>query len=378
MRIKRYESSDLQSAIQKVKAELGENAIILNTRRRKKGGLWGWFGKEIIEITAAVADTPKIRPRPLPPPTAPLAVPPQPQMLSLLQNELNEIKTMVSDLTKEPRGTLGGSQMDGGPLASNQHLMAFNNLLISNDVTGDNATALIEKVVATLPREKLEDYEQAKAALLRALAIDLKITNPTAFESGQQIVALVGPTGVGKTTTIAKLAARSALLENRGVSLITADTYRIAAVEQLRRYAEIIGVPLEVVLGAEDLQKALEQHKDKNLILIDTAGRSQRNIVQLSELRNILSLTTQVKTLLVLSLTTKYRDLLDITTKYQRVEYDALLFTKLDETTSYGSIYNIAKATGKPLTYITTGQNVPDDIEAAEPMKIAKMILRET
>ena len=135
-----------------------------------------------------------------------------------------------------------------------------------------------------MPKEELDDYEQAKAALLHALAAELRITNPTKVENKQQVVALVGPTGVGKTTTIAKLAARSALLENRGVTLITADTYRIAAVDQLRRYAEIIDVPLEVVLGTEDLQKALKRHKDKNLILIDTAGRSQRNIVQLAEL----------------------------------------------------------------------------------------------
>lgn len=378
MRIKRYESSDLQSAIQKVKADLGENAIILNTKRRKKGGFWGLFGKEIIEITAALADSPKVPPSfPSPSATLPTETP-HPRALLLLQNELKEIKTMVSDLTKKPEDTSGRSQGNGGLCDFNQHLTKFNNLLISNDVTGDNAAALIKKVIAILSQEELGDYEQAKAALLSALAVDLKIINPTTPGAKQQIIALVGPTGVGKTTTIAKLAAKSALLENRGVTLITADTYRIAAVEQLRRYAEIIGVPLEVVLGTEDLKSALEQHKNQNLILIDTAGRSQRNIIQLSELRNILNLTTQIKTLLVLSLTTKYRDLLDITAKYQRVKYDALLFTKLDETTSYGSIYNIAKATGKPLTYITTGQNVPDDIEAAEPMMIAKMILGET
>lgn len=378
MRIKRYESSDLQSAIQKVKADLGENAIILNTKRRKKGGFWGLFGKEIIEITAALADSPQVPPSfPSPPATLPTETP-HPRALLLLQNELKEIKTMVSDLTKKPEDTSGWGQRNGGLCDFNQHLTKFNNLLISNDVTGDNAAALIKKVIAILSQEELGDYEQAKAALLSALAVDLKIINPTTPGAKQQIIALVGPTGVGKTTTIAKLAAKSALLENRGVTLITADTYRIAAVEQLRRYAEIIGVPLEVVLGTEDLKSALEQHKDQNLILIDTAGRSQRNIIQLSELRNILNLTTQIKTLLVLSLTTKYRDLLDITAKYQRVKYDALLFTKLDETTSYGSIYNIAKATGKPLTYITTGQNVPDDIEAAEPMMIAKMILGET
>ena len=376
MRIKRYESSDLQSAIEKVKAELGENAIILNTKRRKKGGLWGLFGREIVEITAAVADTPKIRPRPLPSPP-PATIQAQPQMLSALQNELHEIKSMVSDLKNEPKIPPEGYQGNEDYLISNPHLSVFNKLLISNDVTRDNAVALIKKVINLLPKEELDDYEQAKAALLHALAAELRITNPTKVENKQQVVALVGPTGVGKTTTIAKLAARSALLENRGVTLITADTYRIAAVDQLRRYAEIIDVPLEVVLGTEDLQKALKRHKDKNLILIDTAGRSQLNIVQLAELRNILNPAIQIKTILVLSLTTKYRDLLDITSKFRRVNYDALLFTKLDETTSYGSIYNIAKATGKPITHITTGQNVPDDIETAEPAKIAKMILRE-
>ncbi|HHY37274.1 MAG TPA: flagellar biosynthesis protein FlhF [Firmicutes bacterium] len=387
MKIKRYVAQNLHYAIQLVKAEMGEDAIILDTKRRKKGGFLGLFGQEVVEVTAGLPEAPPPRPRPVPlraplpgekkeearlaeVPSLPLATQER-AVLNEVRKELDEIKKMVAGLAR----TAGGER-EGDLFATYRLLADFNNRLVENEVTAENAAALVEKVIAALPEEDLHDYQQIKECLEKIIAADLAVISPL-DGSEQQVLALVGPTGVGKTTTIAKLAAKYALLENRQVALITADTYRIAAVEQLRRYAEILDVPLEVVLEGKELERALERHRDKNLILIDTAGRSQHNIVQLSELRNILSPSVQMKTVLVLSMTTKHRDLLDIAEKFRRVNYDALLFTKLDETTSYGSIFNIAKATGKPLTYVTTGQNVPDDIEVAEPETIAKLILGE-
>ena len=371
MKIKRYVAENLQHAIQQVKAEMGENAIILDTKRRRKGGFLGLFAQEVVEVTAGLPEAPPPRPRP-PAPPAPL---PREKgegaMLTEMRKELDEIKQMVAGLAKRAE-----RENEADFFATYQLLADFNNRLVENEVTAENAADLVNKVITFLPEEDLHDYRQVKDCLERIIAADLEVISPLAG-SGQQVIALVGPTGVGKTTTIAKLAAKYALLENRQVALITADTYRIAAVEQLRRYAEIIDVPLEVVLEGKELEEALRRHGDKDLVLIDTAGRSQHSIVQLSELRNILSPSVQIKTLLVLSITTKHRDLLDITEKFRRGNYDALVFTKLDETTSYGTIFNVVKATGKPLTYVTTGQNVPDDIEAAVPETIAKLILGE-
>lgn len=371
MKVKRFVAQNLQFAIQQVKAEMGEDAIILDTKRRKRGGLLGFFGREVVEVTAGLPELPRSRLHPVTP-GVPLPLEKREgAMLTEVRKELDEIKKMVAGLANRypARG-----ENEGDLFAAYHLLAAFNNLLVQNEVTVDNAAELVKKVITILPEEDLHDYGQIKECLEKIIAADLEVISPI-DGSEQQVMALVGPTGVGKTTTIAKLAAKYALMQNREVVLITADTFRIAAVEQLRRYAEIIDVPLEVVLEGKELESALKRHWNKNLVLIDTAGRSQHNIVQLSELRNILSPSVQIKTLLVLSLTTKHRDLLDITEKFQRVNYDALLFTKLDETTSYGSIYNMVKSTRKPLTYVTTGQNVPDDIEVAVPETIAKLIL---
>jgi flagellar biosynthesis protein FlhF len=371
MKVKRFVAQNLQFAIQQVKAEMGEDAIILDTKRRKRGGLLGFFGREVVEVTAGLPELPRSRLHPVTP-GVPLPLEKREgAMLTEVRKELDEIKKMVVGLANRypARG-----ENEGDLFAAYHLLAAFNNLLVQNEVTVDNAAELVKKVITILPEEDLHDYGQIKECLEKIIAADLEVISPI-DGSEQQVMALVGPTGVGKTTTIAKLAAKYALMQNQEVVLITADTFRIAAVEQLRRYAEIIDVPLEVVLEGKELESALKRHWNKNLVLIDTAGRSQHNIVQLSELRNILSPSVQIKTLLVLSLTTKHRDLLDITEKFQRVNYDALLFTKLDETTSYGSIYNMVKSTRKPLTYVTTGQNVPDDIEVAVPETIAKLIL---
>lgn len=371
MKVKRYVAPSLQSAISKVKAELGKDAVILHTKRRKRGGFFGLFGREVVEITAAAAEPPGF-PH-LPTPVLPLANK-EATMLTDLQKELSEIKTMVAGLTA---GGAVADEVEGDLFKAYHILSAFHNILIQNDVSAENAASLVKKVIANLSEEELQDYGKVKGALVEALAEELDNSSPLSHGTGLEVVALVGPTGVGKTTTVAKLAANFALLENREVAMVTADTYRIAAVEQLRRYAEIIDVPLEVVFSPEEFRQALVRLQDKDVILIDTAGRSQRNIVQLSELRTLLRQSARIKTLLVLSLTTKYRDLLDIVAKFQQVGFDALLFTKLDETTSVGSILNLVKATGKPLTYITTGQNVPDDIESADPLKLAKLILGE-
>ncbi len=190
-------------------------------------------------------------------------------------------------------------------------------------------------------------------------------------------VALVGPTGVGKTTTIAKLAGRLSLVDKKKVGLITIDTYRIGAIEQLKTYAEIMNIPFRVVITIKEMGEAIEAMEDCDVILIDTTGRSSKNTMQISELRAFIEKAEPDYVNMVISATTKNRDIKTTLNGYSDLGYDGVIVTKLDETTVYGSIYNIAKRANKPVNFITIGQNVPDDIKVPSKEELARFILGE-
>jgi flagellar biosynthesis protein FlhF len=180
---------------------------------------------------------------------------------------------------------------------------------------------------------------------------------------------------VGKTTTIAKIASLFSLNYGKDVALITSDTYRIAAVEQLRTYANILGIPIKVVYSREEMMEAIDFFSDKELVLIDTAGRSYKNQEHQQELKELLEAVSDKEVFLALSVATKYKDMLKMVNIYKAMTEFRVIFTKLDETVSYGNIFNIRKATGVRLSYITFGQNVPDDISEINPHEIAKSLL---
>ena len=190
-----------------------------------------------------------------------------------------------------------------------------------------------------------------------------------------KIVALIGTTGVGKTTTIAKIAAKFVLERGISVALITADTYRISAVDQLKTYSDIIGLPLEIVYSPAELRPALRKHRGKKLILIDTAGRSQNNEYQMNELKEFLAADPSIEKHLVLSATTKERDAEAILERFSACRPDRILLTKTDETESIGFIVNLLFDRRLALSYFTNGQSVPDDIEPAKPEALAKLML---
>lgn len=194
---------------------------------------------------------------------------------------------------------------------------------------------------------------------------------------GVRIVALIGATGVGKTTTLAKIAARFVLEKNIRAALITADTYRISAVEQLKTYSDIIGLPLEIVYSPNELKVAIHKHRDKDLILIDTAGRSQHNEYQMKELQDFLAVDSRIEKHLVMSATTKTRDVADILQKFSVCDPGRVIFTKTDETSSLGMIVNILADKDIALSFMTNGQSVPDDIVPASADKLAALLLRE-
>lgn len=210
--------------------------------------------------------------------------------------------------------------------------------------------------------------------------IVLKIGQPHLIDiktKKTKYIFFVGPTGVGKTTTIAKIASTLKLSKKTRVALVTSDTYRIAAVEQLKKYADILGIPIHVVYGAEDMEKVTGQMEEFDLVFVDTAGRSHNNKEQREDIHKLLQSVDegQREVFLVLSATTKYKDLVNIVTAYGEITKFNLIFTKLDETDTIGNIYNIHMLTGAPLSYTTWGQNVPDDIGKIDAQNMAKQLL---
>jgi flagellar biosynthesis protein FlhF len=203
-----------------------------------------------------------------------------------------------------------------------------------------------------------------------------KVTGGLRVEPGRQrIMALVGPTGVGKTTTVAKLASEQLLKFRQKVGLITIDTFRIAAVEQLKVYAKIMGVPISVVSGRDDLSLAIREFADRDAIFIDTGGRSQRDAVQMSEIYQIFGRDLPIEVYLTLSVTTKDTDQSEITRRFGQIPLAGVIYTKLDESTTFGSIFNHSIRFKTPVAYLTTGQKVPEDIEVATKERLVDLLL---
>jgi len=218
------------------------------------------------------------------------------------------------------------------------------------------------------------DIDTLRSRLKSAVLGEITTKNPIS-DSGQTVMALVGPTGVGKTTTLAKLASIMALKKKKKVALLTMDTFRIAAVDQLRRYADIIGVPVSVAETPEEVQRLLREYKDKDLILIDTAGRGRGDTEQMQKLHALAGLDVNVKFNLVLSVNTRDAYLYDTVRRFGGVNIDSITFTKLDESPEFGPILNTVLYSGKPLAFFTDGQRVPEDIEAASSKRLESLFL---
>ena len=233
-------------------------------------------------------------------------------------------------------------------------------------------------------RKLLADYsittrkdKNKKLPFVKWLANQIECSGDNGGDAaGGRKVMLLGPTGVGKTTTIAKLAAIKALWEHKKVLLLTSDTYRIAAVEQLKTYAKILGVPIEIIFDINTIPSVVDEHDNADIILLDTAGRSQRDKKNMELYENLYNAFNPDAVHLVLAANMKYKDMLDVVEHIPTIPVTHLLFTKLDETVSYGSIFNIQQVMGCPVSFLTVGQNVPKDIETASGTRIAEFLMK--
>ena len=270
------------------------------------------------------------------------------------------------------------SGKDGSSQKGMQILRAIYGALMENEVDEKYANMLVDEIAPTItPTSNLDNilsnvYQKLILKFGQPKAISLKGRKP-------KVVFFIGPTGVGKTTTIAKIASHYKVGQGKNVALATSDTYRIAATDQLQIYANILGIPMTVVYSADELNEALRNYHDYDMVLVDTAGFSHKNKTQRQELSDLmggLDDTYDRESYLVISATTKYRDLSEIVDSYKEIakEYK-LIFTKLDETLSYGNLFNIRMRTGADMSYLTMGQNVPDDIEIFNAQRIVKHLL---
>ncbi len=373
MQIKRYEAATVQDALIKIRQDLGEDAVLLATKRLRGGK------NPLIEVTAARDDRDGLAP---PAPNdaekrASGAAGPR----SDIDARLDELMILVQGIRREDslRGEvaelkttlntffdlLGLRGADMGRLGGlYYHLTA-------NGVSDEG----VNKLIRHLRRSGLERDEE-RADPLQAVENLIKVSIPVSRqEPGKKAMAFIGPTGVGKTTTLAKLAAHYALGRKMKVGLITTDTYRIAAVEQLKVYGKIMRLPVEVAADRAAFGKALHRFADKEAILVDTPGRSQRDENHLRKIREVLR-DTPVETHLLLSPTASRENMLEAAERYGIMNYQSVIFTKLDECARFGQIYDVVDRIGKPLSYTTSGQNVPQDIETADPGRIARLIVR--
>lgn len=374
MNLKTYQANTMAEALAQVRRDLGRNAVILNTRTLRKGGILGFRARNIVEITATSGVNvlhPSQRKKVLKEsvPEVRKGVSDAAPSRDVLQQELALVKQMVQELLFQNKR----QQRPDVP----QELFAGYLCLINQQVAQEVANDVIERVKTSLSPDQIKDAEVVRSVIAESIEKMLPPAEPIRVENTGKckVIALVGPTGVGKTTTIAKLAANFKLRENKSVGLITIDTYRIAAVDQLRTYADIINVPLKIVLTPEELRGAVESMAHLDLILIDTAGRSQNDDLKLRELKSFLQAAKPDEVHLVLSTTASQANLLSSLQRFSSLNIDHVILTKLDEAVGLGILLNIMKKLDRAISYITTGQNVPDDIEPGSADKLARLLV---
>ena len=234
---------------------------------------------------------------------------------------------------------------------------------------------IIENTQRNLSETEITDKTKVLNALKNEIALLIDKVELIRLLDKKNIVAFIGPTGVGKTTTIAKLAAHFALYKEKKVAMITADTFRVGAIEQLKLYGDILEIPVYVVHSNTEIENILKNLVDYELLLIDTMGFSPNNRIQIKKVKSLLDYLKPNDIFMVISAATKNTDMIEILNNYRELNYKKIIVTKWDETKSYGTILNAINITGCKLSYLTTGQNVPDDIEVASGDKIADMIL---
>lgn len=375
----------MAEALAKVKQCFGRDAIIVRTRSFSEGGVLGYGGRQVAEITASEGNLSlprrSARRRVAPGKEAENRVDGATKIVSnseteaqsfkiaTLCGEIESLKSSVAELVSETR--------TAHDAALPQQLREAHQRLISGQVAADIAGGLVRRLRSELNQHELTSPAAIRKGLAAYVESMLPLAEPAPLRTGDQptVIALIGPTGVGKTTTIAKLAAGYRLRQNRKVGLITIDTYRIAAVDQLQTYARIIDVPLRVASNADEIRTALSEMDDCDVILIDTAGSSPSDRDRLGELEELVRSANPCEVHLVLAANCSSSVLARSLDQFGRMGVNRLIFTKLDEAVGFGVVLNCLQRAEAKLSYVTTGQEVPDDIRVGRRSGLADLII---
>ncbi|WP_353947718.1 flagellar biosynthesis regulator FlhF [Sporolactobacillus sp. Y61] len=344
MKIKKIIAPTMQQAIEKVKQELGSDAVIFHTKKVSTGHFFNLFKKENIEVLAA-SD-----------PDTESAFKTVPKYSDNRRREVSPPPALHQYVREDP--------LFSGP----DYIKKMRRLIIRQGMIDEHA----DQILKILVKKWYQSNEQlGPDQLNRLFQLEVvRLLNPERFKRPQvadQMMMLVGPTGVGKTTTIAKLAGQAALEGVEKMVLITADTFRIAAINQLRTYGEIIDIPVEVAYSAEDFQTLIEKYSDYDRVFIDTAGRNYQNETYIRDIGHLIDTHSRIRPYLVLSATAKYEDMDALMTKFNPLHADRMIITKIDETKTYGGMISaMLNHPRKHLTYVTNGQEVPEDLRAPD------------
>ncbi len=297
---------------------------------------------------------------------------------NVLENKLDSLQSLLEEtLVKTDDKTVAVSNVNEEPSEAENFLRLLYNTMVDNEVDEHYANQIIDTLDVKDTQETPIDYYLASIYQKMILKFG-KTTRITEAKKRPKAVYFIGPTGVGKTTTIAKIASRFTVEQKKKIALLTTDTYRIVAAEQLKTYADILEVPIRVIYSIEEIEHAFSDFRDYDYILVDTAGHSHYNEEQRQAIGQFIHAAddkVEKEVYLVMSATTKYRDMISIADAYSEVTEYKLIFTKLDETTALGNLFNLRMRTNAEMSYVTTGQNVPEDIEPFNPQGVVKQLL---
>ncbi|MDE5907561.1 MAG: flagellar biosynthesis protein FlhF [Lachnospiraceae bacterium] len=403
MIIKKFQGKTEAEAVESAKKELGSNVVIMNVRNIKRKGMFSFLKPQLVEVTVALEEEPdqpaaspkdEARPQPFIDAIVHKAAMETAASIdnnlakdtvaessrtdsSAIEEKLDTLHTLLEQQLQKPEELKGENPEEEQESEVERFMKLLYNTMLTNEVNEQNANQIIDEIEKINKPNMPFDY--ALANIYQKMI--LKFGKPieiTPASKGPKVIFFVGPTGVGKTTTIAKIASKFSVEGGRKIALLTADTYRIAAAEQLRTYANILEVPFRVIYSTEEIEQALKDFRNYDFIMVDTAGHSHQNEAQKEAMNSFIHCVdgmAEKEVFLVLSATTKYRDLASIADVYSEMTEYKLIFTKLDETTTLGSLLNLKLHTGASLSYVTYGQNVPDDIEVFNPQKTVKQLL---
>ncbi len=366
MQIRRYTGADERELLRRIRADLGADAVILNSAVGRRSGPFGLWGRRQIEIVAGggfrIVKDFDGSPRPAAS-RAPGASP------ESLQKEISDIKRLIAD-TQEMVARRGPAE---GPPELAEECAS----LAASRVSEALARRMVARIREKLPADALRDRARLRASVRELVKEMIRTADGIALRPGKCVkVAFVGPTGVGKTTTIAKLVSIYSH-QGREVGVITNDTYRIAAAEQIKRVAQLVGVPIRVCQRPQEIEQALREFAKRDLVLVDTAGRSQKNARRMEDLKEVLAAVAPDETHLVVSMTTQPETIVDVAERFLPCGYDRLVVTKLDEALKVGVVLDVLSRVQAELSFVTTGQEIPRDIEVADSERLASLILGE-